>query len=183
MSNHARGLWGYGGPAADGEPLTIQSTGVGGPSTAAVLREVAGLGVRSAVLLGTARAVAGGPAPGTLLTVGRALGRDGTSRALGAPDAAAAPHLAGAAVVATGDLAWAPPAGEAGGWAAWDLACAPALALAVRLGVDLGAILLVTGGEDLAELDPDAVEAGMEEAGRRGAALLGVPDRSPAGAA
>src|SRR6185503_6715049 len=36
MFNHAHGLWGYTGVAADGRPLTIQSTGVGGPSAAIV---------------------------------------------------------------------------------------------------------------------------------------------------
>ena len=30
MFNHHRGLWGYSGTARDGEPLTIQSTGMGG---------------------------------------------------------------------------------------------------------------------------------------------------------
>ena len=34
MFNHNRGLWGYTGVAADGLPLTIQSTGIGGPSAA-----------------------------------------------------------------------------------------------------------------------------------------------------
>ena len=37
MFNHNRGLWGYTGTAADGEPLTIQSTGMGGPSAAIVI--------------------------------------------------------------------------------------------------------------------------------------------------
>ena len=33
MFNHNRGLWGYTGPAQlDGEPLTIQATGMGGPA-------------------------------------------------------------------------------------------------------------------------------------------------------
>ncbi len=36
MFNHNRGLWGYTGLAPDGEPLTIQSTGIGGPSAAMV---------------------------------------------------------------------------------------------------------------------------------------------------
>ena len=56
MFNHHRGLWGYTGTAADGEPLTIQSTGMGGPSAAIVLEELAALGVRRAVRVGTARA-------------------------------------------------------------------------------------------------------------------------------
>ena len=37
MFNHHRGLWGYTGAAPDGEPLTIQATGMGGPSAAIVL--------------------------------------------------------------------------------------------------------------------------------------------------
>ena len=36
MFNHARGLWGYTGTAPDGEPLTVQATGMGGPSAAIV---------------------------------------------------------------------------------------------------------------------------------------------------
>ena len=39
MFNHNRGLWGYTG-RADGEPLTIQSTGMGGPSAAIVVEEL-----------------------------------------------------------------------------------------------------------------------------------------------
>ena len=41
MFNHNRGLWGYSGTATDGEPLTIQSTGMGGPSAAIVISELA----------------------------------------------------------------------------------------------------------------------------------------------
>ena len=44
MFNHSRGLWGYSGIAADGEPLTIQSTGMGGPSAAIVCEELIALG-------------------------------------------------------------------------------------------------------------------------------------------
>ena len=45
MFNHNRGLWGYSGAALlDGEPLTIQSTGMGGPSAAIVIAELADLG-------------------------------------------------------------------------------------------------------------------------------------------
>ena len=45
MFNHHRGLWGYTGAAADGELLTIQATGMGGPSAAIVLEELIDLGV------------------------------------------------------------------------------------------------------------------------------------------
>ena len=37
MSNHARGLWGYSGQTPRGKQLTIQATGIGGPSAALVL--------------------------------------------------------------------------------------------------------------------------------------------------
>ncbi len=58
MFNHHRGLWGYTGRAADGEPLTIQSTGMGGPSAAIVLEERADLGVTRAGRVGTCGALA-----------------------------------------------------------------------------------------------------------------------------
>jgi uridine phosphorylase len=68
MSNHARGLWGYTG-AAGGRELTIQSTGMGGPSAAIVLDDLVELGVRRAVRVGTCVAIAPEPDPGDLLTV------------------------------------------------------------------------------------------------------------------
>ena len=58
MLNHHRGLWGYTGAAADGEPLTIQSTGLGGPSAAIVTEELIGLGARRLVRVGTCGALA-----------------------------------------------------------------------------------------------------------------------------
>src|SRR3954468_11498399 len=69
MFNHARGLWGYSGTGLDGAPLRIQATGMGGPSAAIVLEELAQLGVRSAIRVGTARALTDDLAPGDLLAV------------------------------------------------------------------------------------------------------------------
>src|SRR5260370_4562043 len=46
MFNHNRGLWGYTGIAADGGALTVQSTGMGGPSAAIVITELAEVGAR-----------------------------------------------------------------------------------------------------------------------------------------
>ena len=48
MFNHARGLWGYTGTAPDGELLTVQATGMGGPSTAIVCEELIALGATDA---------------------------------------------------------------------------------------------------------------------------------------
>ena len=58
MFNHHRGLWGYTGTALDGDPLTIQSTGMGGPSAAIVLSELIALGARRAIRVGTCGALA-----------------------------------------------------------------------------------------------------------------------------
>src|ERR1700710_1061937 len=69
MSNHARGLWGYTGVTPAGRELSIQATGMGGPSAALVLADLAELGVRRAVRVGTCVAIEPEPAPGDLLTI------------------------------------------------------------------------------------------------------------------
>jgi DeoD family purine-nucleoside phosphorylase len=86
MFNHHRGLWGYTGLALDGAPLTIQSTGMGGPSAAIVISELVDLGARRLVRVGTCGALAPGLRLGDLLIATEAIAADGTSRALGAGD-------------------------------------------------------------------------------------------------
>jgi uridine phosphorylase len=88
MSNHARGLWGYTGETPAGRPLSIQSTGMGGPSAAIVLQELAELGVSRAIRVGTCGALDPALEHGALIVAGDALAEDGASRALGAGDAA-----------------------------------------------------------------------------------------------
>ena len=90
MLNHHRGLWGYTGAAADGDLLSIQSTGMGGPSAAIVVEELIRLGARRFVRVGTCGALDSGLALGELVVVNRALAADGTSRALGAGETVAA---------------------------------------------------------------------------------------------
>jgi DeoD family purine-nucleoside phosphorylase len=90
MFNHHRGLWGYTGAAPDGEPLTIQSTGMGGPSAAIVLAELIALGARRAIRVGTCGALVHDLALGDLVIAREAICADGTSRALGAGERAAA---------------------------------------------------------------------------------------------
>jgi uridine phosphorylase len=85
MFNHHRGLWGYTGPArADGELLTIQSTGMGGPSAAIVLHELIALGARCAIRVGTCGALQPDLALGDLVIARESICLDGASRALGA---------------------------------------------------------------------------------------------------
>ena len=85
MFNHRRGLWGYTGIAQDGKPLTVQSTGMGGPSAAMVVEELIRLGARTLVRVGTCGALVPEVALGELIVATEAIGADGTSAALGAP--------------------------------------------------------------------------------------------------
>jgi uridine phosphorylase len=101
MFNHHRGLWGYTGPArADGEPLTIQATGMGGPSAAIVLTELIALGARRAIRVGTCGALAPDLELGDLVVARESICADGTSRALGAGERVAADPLLTEALIA-----------------------------------------------------------------------------------
>jgi DeoD family purine-nucleoside phosphorylase len=84
MFNHHRGLWGYTGTAPDGEPLTVQATGMGGPSATIVLTELIALGARRAIRVGTCGALVDSLELGDLVVAREAICADGTSRALGA---------------------------------------------------------------------------------------------------
>jgi uridine phosphorylase len=101
MFNHHRGLWGYTGAASDGEPLTIQSTGMGGPSAAIILTELIALGARRAIRVGTCGAIAAGLELGGLVVARESICADGTSRALcGAERVSADPSLTEALIAA-----------------------------------------------------------------------------------
>jgi uridine phosphorylase len=183
MLNHHRGLWGYTGVAADGAPLTIQSTGIGGPSTAVVAEEVIALGGRRLVRLGTCAADAD---LGTLVIAETALPEDGASRALGAtgplaadpallaalraatPDAAAGP-------VVTADLFYDPEPDRwaAAGAVAVELATAALFAVAARHGVAAASALAVTRAAG-AEIEPEELERAEAALGRVGAAAVGA---------
>src|SRR3954454_14648950 len=77
MSNHARGLWGYWGRTPGGVELTIQATGMGGPSAVLVLEDLAELGVRLAVRVGTCVAGDEGMRLGEPLVVGAGIAGGG----------------------------------------------------------------------------------------------------------
>jgi hypothetical protein len=84
MSNHHHGLWGYHGETPAGRELTVQATGIGGPSAVVVLSELAELGLRRAIRVGTCISPAAEPAAGAGLVVEAAVAEDGASAALGA---------------------------------------------------------------------------------------------------
>ncbi len=65
MSNHHRGLWGYWGTTHEGAELTIQATGIGGPSAAVVLGELIEAGLTHAIRIGTCTSADGSLPLGT----------------------------------------------------------------------------------------------------------------------
>jgi uridine phosphorylase len=169
MSNHARGLWGYTGETPEGRPLSVQATGMGGPSAAIVLEELAELGVRRAIRVGTCGALDPELGHGALVVASDALAEDGASRALGAgetvepdPDltarlAAELPQGAAPSRIVTTDLfydgdpghAGGPPRARADAWlrrgaVAVEMEAAALFALGHRLGLATGCVLVVS---------------------------------------
>ncbi|MGI8729760.1 MAG: purine-nucleoside phosphorylase [Solirubrobacteraceae bacterium] len=196
MFNHNRGLWGYTGTAADGEPLTIQSTGMGGPSAAIVLEELCELGLRQAIRLGTCGALDPALALGDLVIADSALARDGASRALGAGDrvhadgalveslrAAAGDGGARLGAIVSSDLFYDPdPDGaRARAWAregalAIEMEAATLLRVGELRGASIACLLAVTDVFDAAgarrRLDGDGLARSGERLGEVGAAAL-----------
>lgn len=190
MFNHNRGLWGYTGAAADGELLTVQSTGMGGPSAAIVLDELIALGVTRAIRVGTAGALDRGLSLGRLLVATEAIAADGTSRALGAGERAAADTVllerlrsavpdAAVGPVVSSDLfyevgvprfdAW-----RAAGARAVEMEAATLFALGALRGVAVACVVAITdlldGGRE--RIDADRLHAAGLAVGRAGAAAL-----------
>ncbi len=179
MFNHNRGLWGYTGTAPDGEPLTIMSHGMGGPSAAIVLEELCDLGLRVAIRIGSCGALDERLGLGDLVAPTSVIAADGASRALGAdgdllPDGDLLDRLAAAAdhagpTVST-DLFYDPVAARADAWRAAgalavEMEAATVLAVAARRGIRAACLLTVS------DAGPGAGErisaAALEAAGRR----------------
>jgi uridine phosphorylase len=158
MFNHHRGLWGYTGVALDGAPLTVQSTGIGGPSAAVVVGELHALGLRRAVRIGRAWAIDRSLRGGELVVATAVLAGDGASRALSAPDRLVPDPVMTAALQADreGELASVdlPDSEPSAGALAFDLESAAVLAAAARAGIPAACLVAVEGAadsEDVAE--------------------------------
>jgi uridine phosphorylase len=181
MSNHARGLWGYSGEPPGGSPLTIQSTGMGGPSARVVLADLAELGVRRGIRVGTCAATGPGLGLGDLVVVSEA---HAWPRPEGSRPPRPDPVLTGAlaaelgasareAAVASLDALHnpgrddSPAVGEVA-----DMQTAGLLAGGEELGVALAAVLVVAeaGGEGC--LDDERLERAAKAAGRAAATIL-----------
>lgn len=165
MFNHHRGLWGYTGRAPDGAPLTIQSTGMGGPSAAIVIHELVELGALRLLRVGTCGALQAQLGLGDLVIATEALAADGTSRALGAGErvpaspelvasvsvaarAVAEPHAVHLGPVVSTDLFYDRRGVEAewrvDGALAVEMEAATLFALAAVHAVEAGALLVVS---------------------------------------
>jgi uridine phosphorylase len=158
MFNHHRGLWGYTGVAADGELLSIQATGMGGPSAAIVVEELIALGARRLVRIGTCGALVEELELGDLVAAERILPADGASAALGAngslgSDSELLERLVAAGArpgtVVTTDLFYDPRDGEARAWvergaSVVEMEAATIMAIAARRGVTAACVLGVT---------------------------------------
>jgi uridine phosphorylase len=185
MSNHARGLWGYFGRTAAGMELTIQATGMGGPSAALVLADLAELGVEQVVWVGSWAAAdrAGEP-----ILVERAIASPGSAAAFGIaggapvePDADLTRRLGdqlGEGVhrgtVASFDS---PPhlPDLAPGVDAADMQTAVVLARARALEIAAAAVLIVVEGAGAEAIGDEARDEAVKVAGRAAATVLAQP--------
>jgi uridine phosphorylase len=179
MFNHHRGLWGYTGTAADGEPLTIQATGMGGPSAAIVLSELIFLGATRAIRVGSCGALAPGIELGELVVAREAISGDGTSRALGAGERVGADErltralveqapAARCGAVVSVDLFYddgrRPPAGDA---LAIEMEAATLFALGADARVPVACVLAVSDTFDADGTRRRIEDAALEEASER----------------
>jgi uridine phosphorylase len=179
--NHARGLWGYTGDAPDGMPLTVQATGMGGPSAAIVVEELIALGARLLVRIGTCGALLPELRLGQLVSVSDVLSADGASAALGAAGPVAAdPELAHALATEAGgppvravssDVFYEEREGLEREWvehgaAVVEMEAATVLRLAELRGVRAGCLLAVTdllADGERTRLDSDGLaQAGLQ---------------------
>jgi uridine phosphorylase len=195
MSNHARGLWGYTDRTADGEELTIQATGMGGPSAALVLADLAKLGVRRVVRVGTCVGTGPGVALGELLLPSEAVAGGGSAAAFGLAVGEPVPADAellerlreelladaarpGAREVAVESLDTMPPPrggiSAAGGPPAADMQTVAIFARAGELAMRAAALLIVSdaGEERLAD---EVLDEAAKRAGRAAAKALSNP--------
>ncbi len=181
MSNHARGLWGYSGRTPAGHELTLQATGMGGPSAALVLADLAELGVRRAVRVGTCTALDPDLGPGQLLAIeeAHAWGGGGSGEAI-RPDPVLAARLreelgdgARSATVASLDTlhGGGAPAPVSAGEAA-DMQTAALFAAGRERGVAMAAVLVVAETAAGKLLDEEGLELAAKNAGLAASTIL-----------
>lgn len=170
MSNHARGLWGYTGATPAGHELTVQATGMGGPSASVVLADLAELGVRRAIRLGTCASLGDlelgdlllvteaneeKPDPGLTAALRERLPQSNPGRAVSL-DSIYRPERDLPSVLAEGA----------------DMQTAALFATAERVGVAIAALLIVVEKSGMGELRDEDLQEAAKRAGRAAAGLF-----------
>jgi uridine phosphorylase len=173
---------------------------MGGPSAAIVLRELAELGVRRVIRVGTCGALDAELGHGDLVVVGRSIAEDGASQAMGAEDSAEPdPELTAAlarslsagtepAVIVSTDLFYdgervESEAARADRWrsrgaVAIEMEAATLFTLGRRIGVAVACVLAVTdtfAGGERQRMDDEAIVHAAKEMGTAAAAALAEP--------
>jgi uridine phosphorylase len=176
MSNHARGLWGYSGATSEGRGLTVQATGMGGPSAALVLSDLAELGVERAVRVGTCAAIDPELRPGELIWVREARPWSVDGRGAGSPafpDERLGTDLRRAlgdeareGAVASLDVLHPSPGHATPSGDAADMQTAALFDAGRQLGVALAAVLIVTDADGAGSLDDENLADRAAVAGR-----------------
>lgn len=184
MSNHARGLWGYTGQTSAGHPLSIQATGMGGPSAALVLADLAELGVQRVVRVGTCVAIEPEARPGDLLTVLEAHAWSGGGGGVAVlPDIGLTARLrqelgqaTRPAIVASLDALHRGGRAERAPYAervdAADMQTATLFSAAKNLGLAIAAVLVVTESAAGDQADDDLIEAAAKSGAAASTAAL-----------
>lgn len=173
MSNHARGLWGYTGTTEMDKELTVQSTGMGGPSASIVLRDLAELGVQRAVRIGTCASLRDFEL-GDLVIVTRALRTEEALPDEGLTAAlreALGEHEHSGCVVSL-DVLHQPehevhPAAEVA-----DMQTAALFATGTEVEVALAALLIVSQTKDGRHISDEELEAAAKRAGNAAEGVL-----------
>lgn len=170
MSNHARGLWGYTGVTPEGHELTVQSTGMGGPSATVVLHDLAELGVRRGVRVGTCTSLGrldlgdlvvvteaneASPDPELTEALQEELGEDGHR---GVVASLGVLHRHHPDLDVAGDVA--------------DMQTAALLAAAAHREVSVAALLIVAETRDGEAIVDEEMEAAAKRAGKAAATVL-----------
>ena len=188
MSNLSHGLWGYHGTTREGAEVTVQSLGIGGPSAAAVMADLAELGVSRAIRIGSCISLTPALEPGATLIAEGFEPADGAGIALSGgqilePDPEMTQALRSATGAGVANLVRSTDVVAAGalntGAAALDLSSAAFAASCARDGIGFACALIVAGRMDGARLESDALDEALIGLGTRASAVLGgVPQAS-----
>jgi len=184
MSNLAHGLWGYHGTTSEGQELTIQALGIGGPSAFCVVSDLGRLGVRRAIRIGSCISLDRVFELGSVIVAAPIEASEGLGAALSAsPAGEPDEELTRGLLRASGARATVPvrsvyvyperPKAQ-GGEAAIDLSTAAVVAAGAAAAIACASALIVAESPGRGPLDKDALDEALRGLGKRAGAALGA---------